>query len=58
MVSKGLAKPHYLSQACIFRQTTGQSAHQKPEGDMPLREKFRAARCSSPGCSSAHRIGF
>ena len=27
--------------------------HQKPDGEMPLWEKFRAARCSRPGCSPA-----
>ena len=31
----------------------GAGTHQKPEGDMPLCEKFLAARCSRPGCSSA-----
>ena len=28
-------------------------SYQNPDGDMPLWEKFRAARCSRPGCSPA-----
>ncbi len=35
-----------------------QEADQKPEGAKLLREKFRAARRSNPGCSSAHRLDF
>ena len=31
----------------------GTRTHQKPEGEMPLCEKFRAARCNRPGCASA-----